>query len=109
METSAGAGVTGTAAGDDVVGAAAGADVDGAGAGVEAVGAADGSAGAGDWALAVIQFHQPKGQDAALAGADAPISSPPARVRVITEAVICFLFFSTRRTVPTAYATPHIE
>jgi hypothetical protein len=109
METSAGAGVAGTAAGDDVVGALAGAEADGARAGAEAVGVAEGVTGAGDWALAVIQFHQPKGQEAALAGADAPISSPPARVRVITEAVICFLFFSTRRTVPSAYATPHIE
>jgi hypothetical protein len=101
----AGAGVAGTAAGDDVVGAEAAK----AGAGAEAVGVAEGITGAGDWALAVIQFHQPNGQEAASAGAEAPISSPPARVRVITEAVICFLFFSTRRTVPTAYATPHIE
>ena len=92
-----------------MVGAAAGVNVDGAGAGVRVAEAEEGSVGAADRELAVIQFHQPKGQEAASAGADAPISSPPAAVRVITEAAIRFLSFNTRRTVHTAYAALHIE
>jgi hypothetical protein len=106
--TSTGADVVATAAGDGV-GAPAGADVDGAGAGVGSVGVAEGLAGAGDWALAVIQFHHPKGQEAASAGAEPAVSSPPARTRVITGAAICLLSFRTGRTVPTAHATLHIE
>lgn len=105
----AGAGVAGASAGDDVVGAADGVDVDGAGAGVEAVGGVEGFAGAGDWALVVIQFHQPKGQEAAPAGAVPAVSSPPARTRVVKGAAICLLSSSIRRTVPIAYVTPHIE
>jgi hypothetical protein len=89
-----------------VAGAAAGEDVEGAGVG-ESVAA--GAAEAGDWAPAVIQFHQPKGQESAPAGAEAPISSPPARTRVIRGAAMYLLSFNTRRTVPTARATPHIQ
>ncbi|MCU1566235.1 MAG: hypothetical protein JWQ56_1172, partial [Pseudarthrobacter sp.] len=102
-------GVSGTAAGDDVAGAAAEADVEGAGDGVRGEAVADGVAEAGDWELAVIQFHQPKGQASAPAGAEAPISSPPARTRVIRGAAMYLLSFNTRRTVPTAHATPDIR
>ena len=87
-----------------MAGAAAGEDVEGAGVG-EAV--ALGVAEPGD--LAVIQFHQPKGQESAPAGTEAPVSSPPARTRVIRGAAMNLLSFNTRRTVPTARATPHIQ
>ncbi len=89
-----------------MAGAAAGEDVKGAEVG-EAVAA--GVAEAGDSALAVIQFHQPKGQESAPAGTEAPVSSPPARTRVIRGAAMNLLSFNTRRTVPTARATPHIQ
>jgi hypothetical protein len=95
--TSAGAGAAGaaTSAGADVTGAgaAAGADVDGAGAGVHDVEASEGFAGTWDWALAVIQFHQPNGQDAAPAGAEPAVRSPPARTRVTKGAAMCLLSF----------------